>query len=62
MKKYVVMARPPRQFAYSEWGESHPTIAVIETDGAPRNTGLYDANGVAIYAVEDRAPVGFKAA
>lgn len=62
MKKYVVMARPPRQLVYREGGEPHSTLDVIETDGAPRNTGLYDANGVAIYAVEDRAPVGFKAA
>ncbi len=39
-----------------------PTLHVAEpADRTPQPTGLYDANGVELYRVDEREPVGFLA-
>lgn len=36
-----------------------PALSVYEAEAPPRETGLYDASGQKLYAVEDRQTIGF---
>ena len=62
-RRYVALRRPVRPRA--EWHDDHPllpSVVVVEpADRTPQPTGLYDANGVELYRVEEREPVGFLA-
>lgn len=40
------------------WGE-RPSCQVVETCPSPVRTGLLDANGVPLYRVPERVPLGF---
>jgi hypothetical protein len=59
---YIPLARPPRSDAsddvYYEDGPRH-TIDVLQAIDAPHDTGLVTADGVPIYRVTQRGPVGF---
>lgn len=57
--RYVALPTPPKQYGYSEWGEPHPTMVVIDGDRAPVKTGLLDASGTPLYRVDDTVPLGF---
>jgi hypothetical protein len=49
-------------YHYGEWrdeGSGSATIDVIERERAPEWTGLYDAAGVKIMAVDEPPPIGF---
>ena len=50
----------PRSFvSETHVPEQRPTMQVHEDDRAPINTGLVDANGVAIYRVPETVTFGF---
>jgi hypothetical protein len=57
--RYVASTRPPRADDW-DYPDEHRTMSVIEDEAAPQATGLLDANGVPIYRVADRAPMGFR--
>ena len=38
---------------------SRLSVDVVIRDDAPRDTGLVDASGTRLYAVEERDPIGF---
>ncbi len=59
MIKYQALFRKPVSYGYSEYGEPHPTMSVIEDIAAPEPTGLVDVNGTLIYRIVEKAPVGF---
>jgi hypothetical protein len=45
-----------------EWGRPSLTAdTLIEADGGPIFTGLFNANGTPLYRVQDRLKVGFAA-
>ncbi len=57
--KYVTFNRPKVWFDdYS--AEPLRTITVVETDGMPQETGLFTADGLPLYRVNDRPPLGFR--
>lgn len=59
--RYFPMARAPRAWASEQNGwQERPTITVFEPERGPRDTGLLDANGVKLYASEEREPIGFR--
>jgi hypothetical protein len=62
-RRYVTLRRPVRPRA--EWSDDVPLLPVIHVtepaDRTPQPTGLYDANGVELYRVDEREPVGFLA-
>lgn len=60
--RYVALPKPPRGYSFSEWGEAHPTMQVLENDRAPVDTGLLDAQGVRLFRVSETVPVGFHTA
>lgn len=55
MRRYV---RAPLK---SEWDDEPflPSLSVFEADATPRKTGLFDKDGIELYAVDDREPIGF---
>lgn len=58
MRTYRTLARPPS----ADWYSDDPQMegrTVFEPDGGPKDTGLLDRHGVRIYAVTERAPIGF---
>jgi hypothetical protein len=57
--RYVALPTPPKQYGFSEWGESHPTMIVIDDPRPPQRTGLLDASGTPLYRVADEVPFGF---
>ncbi len=60
MRRYVSLAKPPKQWIDSDWWRDQaPTIQVIQDDDSPRPTGLLDKNGVEIYELRDRSRIGF---
>lgn len=57
---YIALARPPRDWvSATEVPETLPTITMHVEHEAPQKTGLLTAQGVPIYRVTLRAPVGF---
>lgn len=60
MARYVAIQRPRAWSSAHEVPEDRPNCTVFEVEGAPRDTGIYDASGVKLYAVEDREPIGFR--
>jgi hypothetical protein len=59
--RYEAMAKPPRAWvSATNIPEPLPTITVWAQDDSPRETGLVTAQGVPIYRVQDREPIGFK--
>lgn len=58
---YVALAKPPRADAGdSHWrDENHHTMDVLDASDAPHKTGLVTAQGVPIYRVTRRGPMGF---
>lgn len=58
--RYLALARPPRAWVSQTevWAE-RPTMQVWVPDDAPVDTGLVTAEGVQLYRVTERAPVGF---
>lgn len=59
-RRYVTLRRPARPRAsYDDPEPMLPVIHVTEpADRTPQPTGLYDANGVELYRVDEREPVG----
>lgn len=57
MRRYVTLAED--WFEHREHAVAH---TVYEAERTPRWSGLYDANGIKLYATEDRQPVGFRLA
>lgn len=52
---YVPIARD-----YDGWNtDERTTVTVFEPDDKPVASGLYDANGVMLYRVTKREPIGF---
>lgn len=41
------------------WADEPRTMTVVEEDNPPRRTGLLNARGQDLFAVEEREPVGF---
>ena len=61
MRRYVAIARPPRAWDSDEGAMTErPSMTVYEPAPEPRDTGLIDAQGVRIYAFEEREPIGFR--
>lgn len=62
-RRYIPAPRARRIRA--EWDDDVPLPLVIHVtepaDRTPQPTGLYDANGVELYRVDEREPVGFLA-
>lgn len=56
--RYVAI-RPKAWVSYQESPESRPTGEVLESDAAPINTGLVTADGVPLYRMQERGPLGF---
>lgn len=58
MRRYLALAARPTS---SDWlyPTQVPSITVHEPERAPKPTGLFDARGVPIFAIDDRAPLGF---
>lgn len=56
MKRYVTKAA-----RWHDWIDSETYLArtVLEPDPTPRETGLLDANGNKLYAVEELDQIGF---
>jgi len=57
------LTQPTRAGYYDDAAEAfveHPHITVFEADNEPFRTGLLDANGADIYAVDEREPIGFR--
>lgn len=64
MKRYVTRPAGWSPDPESEWLRSDSSspdrsISAIERDDAPRNTGLLDASGTPLYAVEKRQAAAF---
>lgn len=55
------MTRPPKAEDEDEWRTNERSITVHESENEPVETGLLDRNGVMIYRVSDKRPIGFKA-
>jgi hypothetical protein len=62
MRRYVVRPRADSE-ADETWLNYGPgdreTIDVFERERAPRDTGLLDARGERLVAIEDANPIGF---
>lgn len=59
--RYVTLAKPPKGWASEPHvPEDRPNCTVYEAEREPRDTGLLDASGVRLFAVEDREPIGFQ--
>lgn len=57
---YIALATPPRADAGDDhYRDAASTIDVLVADDAPHNTGLVTAQGVPIYRVTQRGPMGF---
>ena len=59
MTKYITL----RTTAMNEddfRGISGGNVTIFEPEPCPIDTGVLDANGVRIYRVEDRDPIGFR--
>jgi hypothetical protein len=59
--RYVAMPQAPFSYSFSQWGEAHPTLQVVEVDNSPVDTGLLTASGVKLYRVPETVPIGFHA-
>ena len=58
MRRYLV-GRPKSD----EWLDDEPSVTasqVVEPEDVPRATGVLDVRGNMIYAVDNRAPIGFR--
>lgn len=64
-RRYIAMRYPvhpmdPDSEALEYPGSSSlPTVIVLVRDRQPVSTGLYDASGTPLYAVEDNPPAAF---
>lgn len=64
MRRYVTK-RPRMNIEWAEdweYAGNHTmetNVTVFEKDNHPIPTGLLDANGVELYAVDERDPIGF---
>lgn len=57
---YVPLAIPPRADAGDDhYRDAARTIDVLRADDAPHDIGLVTAQGVPIYRVTQRGPIGF---
>ena len=59
--RYVAIAKPPaghRSYDAEGWQE-RPSIVAVEDCPSPVKTGLLDADGVPLYWVQERVPLGF---
>jgi hypothetical protein len=64
MRKYVTMKPRPRM-AHDDWmyeftPDMETNVTVFEREPEPVFSGIYDANGAALYSIEERDPIGFK--
>lgn len=60
MTRYVTLARPPRTVSYDDYYESSPnSMQVIVPDDEPVDTGLLSGDGLKLYRLNERAPIGF---
>lgn len=57
MPRYV----PFRAYDEGDYSTERQSFTVHDEDAAPVATGLYDANGVPLYRLPDRVPLGFHA-
>ena len=59
--RYIALAKPPRAWVSStHTPEMLPTTTVYVPDETPRDTGLVTAEGVPLYRLPTREPIGFK--
>lgn len=58
MTRYVAI-RPRAWVSATDAPEDRPTCQVWETEADPIDTGLLNADGVPLYRVHDRGPLGF---
>lgn len=60
-RRYIV--QPRTWFPDGEWNHTYicsaDSISVIERETAPQPTGLLDAQGNRLFAVDERDPIGF---
>ena len=59
MRKYITRAAVRYSEQLGGETQDHP-VTVYEPDDTPRYTGLLDAQGNDLYAVEQRNPIGFR--
>ena len=58
---YIPLARPPRTDAGDDhYRDGSRSMDVLVDDDRPHDTGLVTAQGVPIYRVTQRGPVGFR--
>jgi len=60
--RYVALRRAPPRRAEVDYDGNRlgpDTIQVIVEEDSPVETGLYDANGVRLFRITARRPVGF---
>lgn len=59
-KRYVAMLLRPRS-DWEDWIDDpqRPNLTVYEPSDEPRDTGLLDASGTPLYAIEVRDRIGF---
>ncbi|OIN06092.1 hypothetical protein BFS86_19495 [Shewanella algae] len=59
--KYIAIGKPVPN-ANDEWearAQDFIPRTIVEQENAPVDTGLLNADGVKLYRMEDRAPIGF---
>lgn len=59
MIRYAAIPQRAWMNDYYETLSSRPSETVLEDDPTPKATGLLDANGVPLYRLPDRIPLGF---
>jgi hypothetical protein len=57
IRRYVTLWSPVGEWTGEPQGSA--TMDVFERDRSPRPTGLVDAKGRELFAVDERGPVGF---
>ncbi len=62
MRRYVAAAMSPGRRPRADWDDADPVCAdiqVYESECLPVDTGLLDANGVRLWRVPEKSPIGF---
>ena len=59
MRRYIRESAIRPQADWLDAEPFKPSLTVYEPDTTPRFTGLYDKDGTRLFAVAERAPIGF---
>jgi len=59
MSTHYVAIQPRAWVSATDAPETRPTCEVFEADAKPIDTGLLNADGLRLYRIQPRAPLGF---